>query len=391
MKKKPKIGLILILTVAGVALTLLGMLELHFTPNALQYCALPSTEKKTAVQLSKARDKVAESLSEASNGIAFSMVNSSIKLSLKGRSADCTVYAIGEGWLDIYPRYLEWGRRLSESELANGGRVCMMDASLAFQIFGAPLPENPRIDFLGHSYRVVGTVRHAGSLLGGQGVGDQLPYDMYVPLPAAIQDNFLCTVEMLSIIPAAETGVEPQFLQAAKNYWREADAMINLPKEAMRATVLPRIVLMVYGIYALGLLLTRMNRFTARLRARYREATQHNYLKKLWPRLIGLILVHIAGYAVLMGLAAGLAVFSSQPIYIFTEWVPEKFVAWSSISKVFWNLTQTAAGLVRVGSRELRVIAFWGGVLRWATIMLLTASAMRHTRLSNDRKENVEP
>ena len=79
--------------------------------------------------------------------------------------------------------------------------------------------------------------------------------------------------------------------------------------------------------------------------------------------LIGISLIHAVGYGALAALCGALAVFTVQPVYIFTEWVPENFVAWSSISKVFWNLTQTAAGLVRVGSRELRVIAFWGGAL----------------------------
>ena len=389
MNNRPKKWLVGILAVVGLGLAAVSLLELHvMTPRVLQYCALPNSgDQKDAPALAKVKERISESLGDAATGLAFSMVKGSEKLSFKGREADCTVYAIGEGWPEVYPRYLTWGRNLNSAELKEVGRVCVMDEKLAFQLFSDPLPENPRIDFLGYSYRLVGTVRHAGSLLGGDGVGDQQPYDMYISLPTALKDGFDATVEMLSAIPAADTGVEPQFLQAAKTYWKAGNSLINLPKEAMRVTILPRMVLLAFGIYGLGLLLEHINRFMARLRARYREATKHNYLKTLWPRLLGLIVVHIISYTAVVALAGVLAVFSAQPVYIFTEWVPENFVAWSSISKVFWNLTREAGGLVRVGSRELRFIAFWGGALRWATVLLLIASAIAGSRWIGRKKE----
>ena len=73
-------------------------------------------------------------------------------------------------------------------------------------------------------------------------------------------------------------------------------------------------------------------------------------------------------------------VFSVQPLYVFPEWVPENIVEWSSIAKVFWNLTASAAEPVRVGTRELRVIEFGGGLLRWGTVLALLGMAMRGNR-----------
>ena len=390
MKRRPKNWLILVMAVAGLGLAAFSLIELSLTPRVLQYCAQPDGSEKDGPAYAKIIEKVGESLADASKGMAFSMVKSQEKLTRRGQSAECTVYAIGENWLEVYPRFLKWGRRINETELKDGGRVCMMDERLAFTLFGDPLPENPRIDILGHSYRLVGTVRHAGSLLGGNGVGDQLPYDLYLPMTTALKDGFSPTVEMLTLVPAAETGIEPQFLQAAKSYWTAWGALLNLPKEAMRATILPRMAMLIYGIYMLAILFGRMAVFGAKLRGRYREALRHNYMRRLWPRLIGVVLIHILGYALLLALAAGLAVFTAQPVYIFTEWVPENFVAWSSISKVFWNLTRAAGELVRVGSREKRVIAFWGGALRWATVLLLIASALRHPRVPNNGRENIE-
>lgn len=397
MKQKRKAGMMLALTLLGLAMAITAAIELYMTPDALQYCALPGDGPYTPQRLSRMRDDIAEALAEASQGGAFSMVHVTESLTSRDRKADATAWAIGEGWLEIYPRFLTWGRRLNETELREGGRVMVMDERLAFQLYGTPMPDNPRIDYLGHSYRVVGTVRHAGSLLGGRGVGDLTDYDFYIPLPTALEDGFEATTEMFSIRPAAgsgpsaATGVEPQFQAAVGNTWRRDGTLINLKKEAMRGSILPRVAFLIFGIYGLGLLFQRVARFTAARRALFREKLAHTYLRRLWPRLIFDILLHMLCYGAAVALAAGLAFLSARPVYIFPEWVPENFVAWSSIARVFQNLTTAAAGLVAIGSRELRIIAFWSGVLRWATVLLLIASAMRQRRHETHRGFRPSP
>ena len=86
------------------------------------------------------------------------------------------------------------------------------------------------------------------------------------------------------------------------------------------------------------------------------------------------------GYGAIIALAWALMSFSVQPLYVFTEWVPDNIVEWSSLMKVFTNLTAAAARPVRVGSRELRVVEFWGGVVRWGTIFALLGMAMRRRK-----------
>lgn len=390
MKKKTKRVLMLLLAVPGLLMLLAGLIELSRTPDALQYCALPAEKALDAAAYAKKREQMVDALEDSVRGVAFSAVQSTLRLSVLDRSAEATVYAVGEGWFEVYPRFLTWGRRINETELRDGGRVVMLDERLAFQLFGDPLPENMRLKLYDQSYRVVGTVRHAGSLLGGEGVGDMKPYDLYIPLVTGLKDGFKPTTEMVSVRPAANTGVEPQFLSAVRAAWRSDGESINLYKEGMRATILPRIVFLFYGAYLLSLLFQAANHFLRRLRERFREAMTHKYFRSLWPRYAGIVLLHILCYAALIALISLLVVFSAQPITIFTEWVPENIVSWSSITKVFWNLTRTAAALVRVGSRELRIIAFWGGVLRWGTLLLLVASASTRSRFIHQEDHRKE-
>ena len=91
---------------------------------------------------------------------------------------------------------------------------------------------------------------------------------------------------------------------------------------------------------------------------------------------MGIVALTLACYGALVGAAWLLLDFSVQPVYIFTEWVPDNFVKWSSITKVFWSLIAESAKLVRIGTRELRVVEFWGGLLRWGLILALLGVAL---------------
>ena len=61
-------------------------------------------------------------------------------------------------------------------------------------------------------------------------------------------------------------------------------------------------------------------------------------------------------------------------------------VSWSSLSKVFWNLTTSAARLTRIGTRELRTVEFWGAMLRWGVITTLLGFALRLKKGAGSRE-----
>ena len=151
----------------------------------------------------------------------------------------------------------------------------------------------------------------------------------------------------------------------------------------MRRTILPRVLLLIVGLYALVGLFKRMTALCAGWATRFKAALSQSYIGALILRLVGLIALGLLGYGALIALTWLLMDFSARPLYVFTEWVPDNIVAWSSLTKVFWNLVEASAGLVRVGSRELRVVAFWGGALRWGMVLLLLGAAL----LPKRRKE----
>ena len=78
----------------------------------------------------------------------------------------------------------------------------------------------------------------------------------------------------------------------------------------------------------------------------------------------------------LAGAAFALAKFSIDPLYVFTEWVPEVVVELSSITKRFWSLNDANAAAVRYISRNYCVLETGRGLLRWGLLALLLGAWM---------------
>ena len=88
----------------------------------------------------------------------------------------------------------------------------------------------------------------------------------------------------------------------------------------------------------------------------------------------------VLGYGLVIALLSALMTFTIQPVYTFTEWIPDNFVAWTSLKKVFWSLVGENAKLVRTGTPGLRKIELEGGLLRWGVIAMLAGAILMRKR-----------
>ena len=383
MKENHRRRLPWVLMALGAAMALCALGMLTQTSRALQYCVIapdPGEKGEKLVELAESAQRLGESMKGTLSWVTLGGSAGQASLSAGEANEEASLMAIGEGWLEVYPRFLKQGRRIGESELKEGAPVVMLDEDLAFRLFGTELPENAEVKLSGAAFRVVGTVRHAGSVFGGRGVGDVAPYDAYIPLLAAARQGMALETLTLSALPDGAAGAAQLFAEAADSQWLAGGQLIDLQKEAMRCTILPRVLLLIVGMYAMAGLFRRMTRLAAGWFEGFGRDLQRSYFTALIPKLLGLVALSLLGYGALIGVTWLLMVFSVQPLYVFTEWVPENIVEWSSISKVFWSLTASAGALVRIGTRELRVIGFWGGLLRWGMILALLGAALRGRR-----------
>lgn len=384
MTKQSKRRLPWVLMILGAAMALWALGMLLGTSNALQYSVAapdPGEKGENYVKLNRAALNIGAELKDALAWTAAGGTAAEVNVAAGSATETAALTAMGEGWLEVYPRFVVQGRRIGESELREGARVAMLDEELAFKCFGETLPENAGVKLGDVDFIVVGTVRHASGLLGGRGVADEQRYDVYIPLLAASGAELALDTLTLSARPQNDgAGAAQLFKEAAEGEWLSGGTFINLKKEAMRRTILPRVALLIAGLYAIVGLFKRMTLRAEGWVAGFRQALKQSYINPLIPRLLGLIGMILAGYAALIGLTWLLMVFSAQPLYVFTEWVPENIVEWSSLTKVFWSLTADAAKLLRIGTRELRTIEFWGGLVRWGTVLFLLGAALRGRR-----------
>lgn len=362
------------LIVLGLLAAAVSMAVLCAMPDALQFAvAAPEGEEDLRRALT-VKEETAEQLADCTSAVAVGAVTETASVSASDVTSSATVYAVGEGWFEVHPVFLKQGRRLTETELRQGDRVALLDEDLAFSLFGSELPESAKAEIGGVEYHVVGTVRHRRS------VGEQSEHCAYVPLTS--QADAPRDVLMIVAKPIANSGARTMFESTMRSAWRSDGCFYSLEKETMRQMMLPRVILMVFGMSAILALFRRMNRAAASMAARYREKLRWNYFQRTAPMLAGMILCGVLGYCTLLGLLYALASFSIQPLTVFTEWVPENIVEWSSLKDVFWNLTGSASKLVKVGTREMRTVEFWGRILHWGVLAALYGTLLPRKRES---------
>lgn len=373
MNKKKKGVAAWALLAIGAVMMLISLGNLLAARELLQYAVVPRGEMDAAVsQLLTVKREVADTLADCTSALAVGGVTEKASVSAGSVNQTCAVYAVGEGWFEADPVFLTAGRRLTETELKLGDKVAMVDEQLAFQLFGSELPEDAKATIDGVEYAVVGAYRHRRS------VGEAAQYSAYVPLLSANQN---ARDELLFIaVPVANTGARTMFESTMRANWEQDGSFISIGKEALRQRMIVRMLLLVFGLSVIFRLMRRMNGAAARSWTRFQERLRWNYFRTAAPSLMAFLGICLIGYGALLALLYALAAFSIQPLYTFTEWVPENVVEWSSLKAVFWSLAGDSAKLVRVGTRELRIVEFWGRILRWGTLGALYGALLLRIR-----------
>ena len=169
------------LVVLGALLMAAGLCMLLLQPSVLQYCIVAPVEE-AAPQAGTAQGtegqagaleelaetwqaRVEEDLSEVLSAASIAARDYGFALSGEGGTATATLTAVGEGWFDVYPRYLVSGRLMTAQELLDGDRLVVLDEPLAFKLFPTTDAVGRELQIGAGRYEVIG--RGALSARGG--------------------------------------------------------------------------------------------------------------------------------------------------------------------------------------------------------------------------------
>ena len=103
----------------------------------------------------------------------------------------------------------------------------------------------------------------------------------------------------------------------------------------------------------------------------YADQLKTRYARDMLASMALSTLLCLLGYVLLGGAAFLLARFSIEPLYVFTEWVPEVIVELSSLSARFWSLNNANAGVARYVSRWVCQMELGQGLFRWGMMAAL--------------------
>ena len=370
----------------GIALQLVAMAVLMGQAPLLEYAVCAPDVQKMSVDAAsgttsqiqyetglkpmlEGREKLEEELGAAVTAVSCAGMRPGTDISIDGKSSAATLLAVGPRYLETCPQKISSGRWVDGSELEFGSRVTLLDEGLAFSLFGSEDCVGRKVEIGGEKFQVIGTVRHRRS------VGETDAFRAYVPISAVERQGLQLETMTLYALSAGSQGVDQSFRTLSAAAWGEG-SFYSARKARMGALLLTRVIAFAFGMAVLFRLLTYLRLWAAHCRARIGQMRRHHYARKWLLPAVGRILTIVLGAAALLAAAYGFLSFLIQPVYLFTEWVPESFVELSALEKVFWDRVGEAARLVRVNTPEMAASAFWGAVARLGGVVLLLGLAL---------------
>ena len=215
-----------------------------------------------------AREDVFEQLGDGLAALACGGIKGGVSVSGNGTTAGAALQAVDLCWLETCPRHIAEGRWMDASELKSGAKLAVLDADLAFDLFGSESALERTVRIANADYRVIGTVKHRRS------VGERDAYSAYIPLSAVAAQGIQLDTLTMYALPLAQTGMDQSFTAAMRDAWG-AGSFYNLRREAMGGMLLTRLLLCALGMALLWRVTNRLRGLEKRFRGEIAEMQRH--------------------------------------------------------------------------------------------------------------------
>lgn len=358
----------------GLVMIVFALIGLMGTPKLLQYAFQP---EMTLIDMQDNIDDVRSELSDFT--LTLHAVSNDVSISTEGGQSvgDVILYRVDARYNECYPQSLMSGRFIAHADIADAEHVIVLDEKLAFQLFGDKDPLEQTVSIGEKSYAVIGLVSHS------RHIGEIGSYAAWVPLSCA-DDDTSCDVAVITAVTSGGSDVSVLFESAVKTRVGEGSLYV-LSKENMRATLALRLIALVLVVRLLAIWIRLLMKLGKRLLGDVLSRLKDTYMSALIGYAAVRLLAMLALSAVTLLACWGLMTFFIQPVMVFTEWIPEVIVSFSSIQGRFWELCAAAAQPASYMTAEMAEIRFFAGFVRWGVITALIGLVM--TLLTERRKQ----
>ena len=350
----------------GLVLIVCALIGLYGGSSLMQYAFLPAG---TLPDLQESMETVRSELPDYTLSVHAVKNGASISTEDGSKSqGDVVLYMAGARYNECYPQRIVSGRPLTYADITDREHSIVLDEKLAFQLFGDKESLDGRVTVGDKTYTVVGTVKHT------RRIGEIGVYAAWIPLSCA-DDKTDCDVAVLTAVANGGSDMSVLFGSTAKSNLGSG-TLYNLAKERMRATMALRLIALVIVIRLLVLWVRLLMKLGARWLADFCGQLKERYMRTLIGYAAVRVLAIAAIVAATLTACWGLMTFFIQPVNVFTEWIPEAIVSFSSIKGRFWELCAEAAMPVSCMTADMAELRFFAAFLRWGVIFALIGLAM---------------
>lgn len=368
----------------GLVLMALGAFLLCGAGGMMQY-VLPApgaTQEGGELEaLYEAGRKQMDTISDSLTGYAIGARKQGANVSVEGgQSVTVTLYAVGEGYFDVQHETLTNGRTISVTDVRTAANAIVLDEGTALSLFTGDDPVGGEVQLDGVTYEVAGVIR------GGRRIGEVDEHIAYVPITSVSRQAMeMQTVEVTA--RSTQTVASAILMKDTLTSWQRGGSFYSMDKMALGAVMPLRWMILIAGVVVLLNLLARLNALAWGRVCFYADQLKTRYARDMLASMVLSTVLCLLGYGLLGGAAFLLARFSIEPLYVFTEWVPEVIVELSSLSARFWSLNQANAGVARYVSRWVCRMEMGQGLLRWGMMAVLLGALLHGMPWLNRRIE----
>lgn len=352
----------------GLVLMALGALLFTGTGGMMQY-VLPApgaTQEGGELEaLYEAGRKQMDTISDSLTGYAIGARKQGANVSVDGgQSVAVTLYAVGEGYFDVIHETLTNGRTISVTDVRSAANAIVLDESTALKLFSGDDPIGGEVKLDGLTFEVAGVIRS------GRRIGEVDEHVAYVPITSVSRQAMqMQTVEVTA--RSTQSVASSILMEDTLAGWQKGGSFYSMDKLALGAVMPLRWMVLIVGCLVLLGLLARLNAQAWGRVCFYADQLKTRYARDMLASMALSTLLCLLGYVLLGGAAFLLARFSIEPLYVFTEWVPEVIVELSSLSARFWSLNNANAGVARYVSRWVCQMELGQGLFRWGMMAAL--------------------
>lgn len=376
-RKRRRGGLTVLL---GLLLMAVGAVLLMLPGNLLQFVFPAPAATEEGNEITAAYEAAQEKLASMADSLSVYAVaarRQGLSISSgEGKSAQVTLYAVGEGYFDVMHETLKAGRFVSGADVSRAENVIVIEERNALALYPGVDPIGQTLTLNGVEYEVAGVIG------GGRRLGEADAYVAYMPITAAGK-NALPMQTVACIARGVDTRGTAILMEDTLSGWQQDGSFYNMAKLRLGAVMPLRWALLIAGVCALLAALQRINALAMERICLYHERLKTRYARDMAAGIAGSVLLLALLYGIWLALVSALAVFSIEPLYVFTEWVPEVIVEWNSLQSRFWALSSANASAVRCMSRETAVMELGQGLVRWGFAAYLLGLAIAGNRFVN--------